>query len=86
MSTYSTTEAFTRNIIHLFTKKSINNCKKYGAKPTLAESDFTAIKTLNDAINCSFLAVGHGFVIKALLDGAIEVIDGKVVDHCGLLD
>ena len=63
----------------------LNNCKKYGAKPTLAESDFTAIKTLNDAINCSFLAVGHGFVIKALLDGAIEVIDGKVVDHYGLL-
>ena len=64
----------------------INSCKKNGYKINLSEDDFINIKSLKDVINCKFLSVGHGFVIKCLLDGMIEVIDGEVVDHYGLLD
>ena len=64
----------------------LNSCKKNGYKPTLKGSNFTSIKTMKDVINCSFLAVGHGFVIKALLDGSIEVIGGELIDHDGLLE
>jgi hypothetical protein len=28
--------------------------------------------------------VGHAFVVKALLQGDLEVVDGKVIDHMGL--
>jgi hypothetical protein len=30
--------------------------------------------------------VGHAFVVKALLQGDLEVIDGKIIDHVGMLD
>ena len=38
-----------------------------------------------DLVSCPFLAVGHGVAIKALLEDDLEVIDGKVIDHIGLL-
>ena len=31
------------------------------------------------------MKVGHGCVIKALLQGDIEVVNGNVIDHAGIL-
>ena len=63
---------------------NVEKIRCYGAKHSF---DFLGdIKTLKDAINCSFMPVGHAFVIKALLDGSIEVVDGEVIDHDGLLE
>ena len=42
-------------------------------------------KTIFDVINENRQA-GHGYVIKMLLEGAIEVVDGEVVDYIGILE
>lgn len=63
----------------------LNRCKKNQVSPTLTEDDFLGIKSLKDLINAPFMKVGHGCVIKALLQGDLEIVDGEVVDHAGLL-
>lgn len=47
--------------------------------------DLFNIKTMKDVVNFAELPVGHGFVIKMLLQGDIQVIDGKTVDVAGVL-
>lgn len=42
--------------------------------------------TIVDVVNNPQFKVGHGYVIKMLLQGDIEVVDGKVIDHIGVLD
>ena len=63
----------------------LNRCKKNQVSPTLTENDFLGIKSLKDLINAPFMKVGHGCVIKALLQGDLEIVNGEVVDHAGLL-
>lgn len=63
----------------------VNKCKKNKENLKYTESDFCNIKSMKDFINAPFMKVGHGMVIKALLQGDIEVIDGEVVDHTGIL-
>jgi hypothetical protein len=63
----------------------VNKCKKNKVVPTLTEDDFTGINSLKELINAPFMKVGHGCAIKALLQGDIEVVDGEVVDHAGIL-
>ena len=63
----------------------VNKCKKNKIAPTLTEDDFTNIKSLKDLINAPFMKVGHGCVIKALLQGDLEIVGGEVIDHAGLL-
>ena len=63
----------------------LNRCKKNKTEPTLALDDFLRIGSLKALINAPFMKVGHGCVIKALLQGDIEVVDGEVIDHAGLL-
>ena len=64
----------------------INKCKKKGLTPNRELSDYLNIKTMRDAINCSFLQVGHGFVIKMLLQGDLSINpDGSLNDPQGLL-
>lgn len=64
----------------------VNKCKKNHIKPTLKYEDFNNIKTMKDVINCPYVPAGHAFVIKALLQGDIEVLDnGDVIDHSGIL-
>ena len=41
--------------------------------------------TIKDVVNNPAYKVGHGYVLKMLLEGDIEVIDGEVVDHVGVL-
>lgn len=66
-------------------KLYVNKCKNNGIEPTKTLSDFVGIKNMKDAINCGFTPVGHSFIIKMLLEKDIEVIDGELVDHCGIL-
>ena len=47
--------------------------------------DFIKLDNMTDLVSCPFLPVGHGVAIKALLEDDLEVIDGKVIDHIGLL-
>ena len=63
----------------------INKCKQSGNKPTLTEDDFQKLDNIKDFVSCSFLVVGHAVAIKALLEGDLEVVDGEVIDHIGLL-
>lgn len=41
--------------------------------------------TIKDVVNNPAFKVGHGYVIKMLLQGDIEVVNGKVIDHIGVL-
>ena len=50
------------------------------------EKDFTDIKDMKSAIGFSDTPVGHAFVVKALLQEDIQVVDGKVVDPLGILE
>lgn len=67
-------------------KSYLNKCKKYGKTPSLTISDFLNVKSMKDLANCRFLAGGHACVLKAMLEGDIEVVDGKVIDHAGILE
>jgi hypothetical protein len=40
---------------------------------------------MKSAIGFSDTPVGHAFVVKALLQGDIEVVNGKVIDHIGMI-
>ena len=42
--------------------------------------------TIKDIVNNPQFKVGHGYVIKMLLQGDLEVKDGIVIDHIGVLD
>ena len=64
----------------------INQCKKNKIALTLTENDFLSIKSLKDLVNCSFIKVGHSCVIKALLQGDLEVVNNEVFDNVGLLE
>ncbi len=59
--------------------------KKHRAFP-YSLADFLSIKTVKHAVNFSGLLAGHGFVLKMLLEGDIEVRDGEVIDNIGVLN
>lgn len=64
----------------------VNKCKKDHVNPSLTLYDFLKIKTMKDVLNCSFMPAGHSFIIKALLQGDLEVTDsGEVIDRSGVL-
>ena len=63
----------------------VNKCKTNKITPTLTLNDFLKINNMKDLVSCSFLPVGHGVAVKALLEGDLEVKDGVVIDHIGLL-
>ena len=66
-------------------KSYLNKCKNNKITPFLNEDDFLNINNMKDVINCPFLKAGHGFVLKALLQGDIEVMDdGSIKDNIGL--
>ena len=60
-------------------------CRKNKQPVLLTEKDFTNIKDMKSAVDFADMPVGHAFVVKALLQGDIEVKDGKVIDHSGIL-
>ena len=63
----------------------LNKCKTEKREPVYSERDFLNVKSMKDVVNCPFLLAGHGFIIKALLQGDIEVINGDVIDRTGVL-
>jgi hypothetical protein len=60
-------------------------CKKRKVPVLKTEKDFTDIKDMRAAIGFAETPVGHAFVIKALLQGDLRVVDGKVLDPLGML-
>ena len=60
-------------------------CSKRKEPVLLTEKDFTDVKDMKSAINFADTPVGHAFVVKALLQGDLQVVDGKVVDPLGML-
>lgn len=63
----------------------------YDSGKKLALVDFDAYnfynegKTIKQVIN-EYKPAGHGYVIKMLLEGDIEVVDGEVIDNIGVLE
>jgi hypothetical protein len=64
----------------------INKCKKNGWTPKQSLEDFLNIKNMNDFYDASFISTGHASVLKMLLEGDIEVVGDKVIDHIGVLN
>ena len=64
----------------------INRCKKNHVEPTKSLHDYLGLNTIKDVIDCSFTPAGHGFIIKMLLEGDLEVKDGQLIDHIGVLN
>ena len=64
----------------------LKKCKDNKITPSKTLNDYLKLTTMKDVVNCPFLKVGHGFVIKALLQGDLKVIDGQVVDKTGILE
>jgi hypothetical protein len=60
-------------------------CKKEKRPILKSEKDFTDIKDMKSAVGFAYTPVGHAFVVKALLQGDIEVVDDKVIDHIGMI-
>ena len=77
---YYSTDAMTRKY-----NAYLNKCKKDNRTPTATLSDFLNIKTMKDVINCKFIPAGHAMIIKALLQGDLEVVDGRLLDPQGIL-
>ena len=63
----------------------LNRCKVGKIAPTLTVDDFLRIRSLRALVNAPFMKVGHGCVIKALLQGDLEVVGDEVIDHAGIL-
>lgn len=63
----------------------VNKCKKEKIAPSQTETDFLNIHSMKDLVNAPFMRVGHGCVLKMLLQGDIEVKNGQVIDHEGIM-
>lgn len=61
-------------------------CKKRKEPVLLTEKDFTDVKDMKSAIGFADTPVGHAFVIKSLLQGDLQVVDGQVMDPLGMLE
>ena len=86
-------KAYITEYAKLFVKtdayQEIKKTYESGKKIALIDFDvynyYKEDKTIFDVINENRQA-GHGYVIKMLLEGAIEVINDEVVDHIGILE
>lgn len=63
----------------------LSKCERNGVAPTKSLIDFLRLNTMRDVINCAYTPAGHGFIIKMLLEGDLEVVDNKVIDHINIL-
>ena len=63
----------------------VAKCKKEKRPILKSEKDFTDIKDMKSAVDFAYTPVGHAFVVKALLQGDIEVVNGEVIDHIGMI-
>ena len=63
----------------------VRSCEKNGVRPTRTEADFLEIDSMRALVSSPFLRVGHGCVLKAMLQGDLEVVDGEVIDRAGIL-
>lgn len=64
----------------------VHRCKKAKRPIEVTEEDFINIDEINEAIDFPYIPVGHGFIIKALLQGDLKVEGNKVIDVKGILN
>lgn len=57
-----------------------------GTKIALLDTNGYLETNMVKVVNNPHVSMGHSFVIKMLLQGDIEVVDGQVIDHIGVLD
>lgn len=67
-------------------KSYVNKCKKNDIEPEKSLEDFLGLDSMSKVIDSGFTPAGHGFIIKMLLEGDIEVIDNNVIDNIGVLN
>jgi len=67
-------------------QRYLNDCKKNNIPTHGTLNDFMNINSIKDLVDCPYARVGHGVALKALLQGDLEVVDGKVIDHSGILE
>ena len=84
LADYDTYNYYDKTAMQKKYESYLNKCKKDKVEPTATLTDFLSIRSMKDVVNCPFMPAGHAFVIKALLQGDLEVVDGKVIDHMGL--
>lgn len=60
-------------------------CKQQKRPVLMSEKDFTDIRDMKSAVGFAHTPVGHAFVVKALLQGDLCVVDGEVIDPLGML-
>ena len=63
----------------------INKCKKNGWTPKCTLNDYLSITNMNQFYDSSFISTGHASILKMLLEGDIEIVNGEVIDHIGVL-
>ena len=63
----------------------LTKCAKNKVEPKHCLNDFLDIDSLKKVLSCPFLAAGHGFVLKAILQEDLVVQNGIVIDKAGVL-
>ena len=64
----------------------VNKCVNKGRTPLISKEKYLGLKTMKDVIDCGFTPAGHGFIIKMLLEGDLEVVNNQVIDKYGILE
>ena len=77
---------YNENAMKIRYRAYVLRCRKRKEPVLLTEKDFTDVKDMKSAINFADTPVGHAFVIKSLLQGDLQVVDGKVIDPLGMLE
>lgn len=86
LADFDTYNYYDKNALKKQYESYVNKLKKNHIEPSATLNDFLNIKSMKDVLNCSFIPAGHAFVIKALLQGDLEVTDsGQVIDRGGVL-
>lgn len=76
---------YCENAMKIRYRAYVLKCKKEKRPIVKTEKDFTDIKDMKSAVDFAYTPVGHAFVVKALLQGDIEVVNGEVIDHIGMV-
>jgi len=77
---------YSRNAMRKAFEAYVNKLEKNNLRSKKTVWDFFRIDSMKKVMDCSYLTMGHGFVLKALLQGDLKVENGQVVDVSHILD
>ena len=83
---YDAFNLYSTSVKETMFEKYLKACQKEKTVPSRTRDDYMSLNTVKDVISCPFLSVGHGFILKLLLQEDIVVEDGKVIDPDGILE